>query len=197
MQGGGEASNREVGNGAAKSTEEKHLLLEVESASALQHRVADDVMNMFTCTYIRPCHTSFMSFCNIYACNYILQQIMASVNKYLTVFKPPYKEYGVERVKWVNYRPVTQITNSSAIEFNIAGTSADYLLLSKSKLHVKATIKHIDVGEQGASDTLFSLRVDCAPRGEQNCTGKNRERFSNRSFHGKTPYRIQVSYIYS
>ena len=69
---------------------------------------------------------------------------MASVNKYLTVFKPPYKEYGVERVKWVNYRPVTQITNSSAIEFNIAGTSADYLLLSKSKLHVKATIKHID-----------------------------------------------------
>ena len=70
--------------------------------------------------------------------------VMASISKYLSLFQPPYKEYGVEQIKWVNYRPVSQITNSSAIEFNIAGTSADYLLLSKTFLHVKVKIVHTD-----------------------------------------------------
>ena len=79
---------------------------------------------------------------------------MASVSKYITLFQPPYTEYGVEEIKWVNYRPVTQITNSSAIEFNIAGTSADYFLLSKSKLHVKATIKHTDGTNLEASEEV-------------------------------------------
>ena len=82
--------------------------------------------------------------------------VMASISKYLSLFQPPYKEYGVEQIKWVNYRPVSQITNSSAIEFNIAGTSADYFLLSKTFLHVKVKIVHTD-GTSLAKDEEVSL----------------------------------------
>lgn len=62
---------------------------------------------------------------------------MSAIKHELALFHPGAKERAVHAVSWVNHRPVSQISNSSAIEFNISGTSSDYILLSKTRLHVK------------------------------------------------------------
>ena len=55
----------------------------------------------------------------------------------LALFQPAAKERAVSEVDWVEYRPVSQLSSQGAIEFQISGTSSEYVLLSKTRLHIK------------------------------------------------------------
>ena len=59
----------------------------------------------------------------------------------LDLFKPPPVNTAVYRRDWVSYRPVSQITKGSPIQFTIPGTSSDYSDLKKTLLYVKVRIR--------------------------------------------------------
>ena len=68
---------------------------------------------------------------------------MSAMKHELALFHSGAKEKAIKEIFWINYRPVSQISNNSAIEFNISGTSMDYVLLSKTRLHIKVRLlKH-------------------------------------------------------
>ena len=69
---------------------------------------------------------------------------MASVSKTIALFQPAYTEIGIQEVKWINYRPTSQVTNSSALEFNIPGTSPEYVDLGRTYLNIKLKVTHAD-----------------------------------------------------
>ena len=80
---------------------------------------------------------------------------MSAIKHELALFHPGAKERAVTKVHWINFRPVTQISNSSTIEFNISGTSSDYVLLSKSRLYVQLRLlrpdgTHVDSTDEAA-----------------------------------------------
>ena len=69
---------------------------------------------------------------------------MSAIKHELALFHPGAKERAIKEVKWINYRAVSQISNSSCIEFNISGTSSDYILLSKTRLYVQLRLLKAD-----------------------------------------------------
>ena len=58
----------------------------------------------------------------------------------LTIFQPPPIDKTIQKEYWVEFNPIAAITDSSVIEFNIPGTSVDYINLPKTRLHVKYII---------------------------------------------------------
>lgn len=61
----------------------------------------------------------------------------------LSLFESPPIETATDKTEWIEYRPVTQITKGSTIEFYIPGTSNDYVDLKHSRLFIKCKItKH-------------------------------------------------------
>ena len=69
---------------------------------------------------------------------------MSSVTNELALFQPGAIERAVHEVDWINYRPVGQISKSSAIQFDISGSSTEYISLAKTRLHVKVRILRPD-----------------------------------------------------
>ena len=65
---------------------------------------------------------------------------MTVITNELALFQPGSKNYGIEECDYVSYRPSGQISNSSPIEFQISGTSSEYVLLSKTRLYVKVRV---------------------------------------------------------
>ena len=58
----------------------------------------------------------------------------------MSIFILPSIDNFIQRQYWVEFNPIATISESGAIEFNIPGTSVDYLNLSKTKLHIKYVI---------------------------------------------------------
>ena len=64
-----------------------------------------------------------------------------SMTERLSLFALPPTETGVEKKYYVNYRPVSQIVDSSApVEFSFGGDSGDMIDLKHSDLHCKVKI---------------------------------------------------------
>ena len=62
----------------------------------------------------------------------------------LDIFKPPPVDTAVYKREWISYRPVSQITKGSPIQFTIPGSSSDYKDLRKMNRHLKCKIKRQD-----------------------------------------------------
>jgi hypothetical protein len=62
----------------------------------------------------------------------------------MALFQPPPTNTAIEKVEFVDYRPVNQLTEGSALEFNISGNSTQYMDLKRTRLHVKAKIVKAD-----------------------------------------------------
>ena len=58
----------------------------------------------------------------------------------LDIFSIPYTQMSILKGPWVEYHPVSNITDSGPIEFNIAGTGEEYVDLSQTMLHVLAKV---------------------------------------------------------
>ena len=65
---------------------------------------------------------------------------MDVVQNSLSIFVPPPIDSSIQRQYWVEFNPIAAISESGAIEFNIPGTSVDYINLSKTKLHITYVI---------------------------------------------------------
>ena len=65
---------------------------------------------------------------------------MDVVQSSLSLFQPPPIDESIHKEFWVEFNPIASITDNGVIEFNIPGTSMDYINLSKSRLHIKYII---------------------------------------------------------
>lgn len=62
----------------------------------------------------------------------------------LAIFEKPVINAGVQKVRWIEYRPVNQITQDGSIDFVISGNGSNYVDLRRTYLHVKAKVVHSD-----------------------------------------------------
>ena len=62
----------------------------------------------------------------------------------LSLFQPPPIEKSIQKLEWVEFRPVGQISTGSTIEFNINSTGSDYINLKKSRLQLRCKIVKLD-----------------------------------------------------
>ena len=69
----------------------------------------------------------------------------------LDLFSVPFTQMSIVKGPWVEYHPVSNITDSGPIEFNIAGTAEEYVDLSQTMLHVQAKVVNAD-GTRLAND---------------------------------------------
>jgi len=58
----------------------------------------------------------------------------------LAIFDKPSVNTGVLSHKWVQYRPVSQISNTGVLQFNIPGTSNSYVNLKCTTLQIKGKV---------------------------------------------------------
>ena len=59
---------------------------------------------------------------------------MDIVQTSLGLFQPPPLDNAIQKEYWVEFNPIAAITSLGTIEFNIPGTSLDYINLAKTKL---------------------------------------------------------------
>ena len=58
----------------------------------------------------------------------------------LDLFSIPATQTSITKGQWIEYHPLTNITDSGPIEFNVSGSGDEYLDLAKTQLFVKAKI---------------------------------------------------------
>lgn len=58
----------------------------------------------------------------------------------LALFDVPPTNSGVEKVKWIDHRPVSQASEEGPLEFTISGSGNQYLDLKRTRLHVKVKV---------------------------------------------------------
>ncbi|XP_033746865.1 uncharacterized protein F54H12.2-like [Pecten maximus] len=96
--------------------------------------------------------------------------------KELMLFSLPPTQTGVEKMYYVDCRPVSQVTGNGPIEFHISGQTRDYISLSKSALYVKARIVKQDGTDLASAEktALINLplqsmwsQVDVSLQGKQ------------------------------
>ena len=86
----------------------------------------------------------------------------------LALFHPKPIDTSIEKIEYVEYRPISAINRNNVIEFNIAGNGSNYIDLRSTKLYVKARILHKDGSPISNEDevafvnlTLCSLFRQC------------------------------------
>jgi hypothetical protein len=72
----------------------------------------------------------------------------------LDIFSLPATQTSVESGAYVEYRPVSTLTDGSPIEFDIASSGDDYIDLANSYLYVKARLNRADGSDLEAADTV-------------------------------------------
>lgn len=73
-----------------------------------------------------------MSFLHKDSCLGVLSQ--------LDIFAVPTSETSLDRSNWIEYKPISSLTDDGAIEFVISGTTSEYIDLSETLLYIKCQI---------------------------------------------------------
>jgi hypothetical protein len=58
----------------------------------------------------------------------------------LALFQLPPTDTAIEKREWIEFRSVSQLNSDSTLEFNIPGSSMNYIDLKESRLHLKVRI---------------------------------------------------------
>ncbi len=77
----------------------------------------------------------------------------------LALFSTPPTNSGVERIQWIEYRPISQSMDSSSVEFNISGNSVQYVDLSRTQLHVKVKIDTVSGEKPAPTDSVAFVNL--------------------------------------
>ena len=89
----------------------------------------------------------------------------------LALFTEKPVDAGIEQIKYVEYRPTSQVAQGSLIEFQISGSGMDYIDLQKMRLYVKARILRPDgICQSGSSKYVPPGR----PLNKSNCSNAKR-----------------------
>ena len=67
-----------------------------------------------------------------------------SHNEGFAVFNMPPVDTSIDQKEWIEYRPVSQISSDSALEFNIPGNSMNYLSLKETRLAMQIRLLQSD-----------------------------------------------------
>ena len=78
----------------------------------------------------------------------------------LDLFTSPATQTSITKGQWIEYHPLSNITDSGPIEFNVSGSGEEYLDLARTLLFLKAKITKangiaIDLKEQVGPVNLF------------------------------------------
>ena len=84
------------------------------------------------------------------------------VHPELELFSGPPTQTAIESLQWVEYRPITTLSDSSPIKFVINGSGEEYVDLSESYLQVTAKILKL-VQTKGADGTVTGDDADVGP----------------------------------
>ena len=79
----------------------------------------------------------------------------------LDLFTIPATQTSIHKGQWIEYHPLSNITDTGPIEFNVSGTGEEYLDLARTQLYVKAKITKangtaLDADTQVGPVNLFS-----------------------------------------
>lgn len=77
----------------------------------------------------------------------------------LDLFTVPPSDVSIISGAWDAYHPISNLLDGSPIEFNVAGTSEEYVDLPQTKLHVKAKIVKADGTDLGAGDSVAPVNL--------------------------------------
>lgn len=77
----------------------------------------------------------------------------------LNLFNIPQKSCGIERVDWVDFRPIAPLAWDQAIEYNITGSGHQFIDLKRSFLHVKAKITRTEGGSIDSGDIAVPVNL--------------------------------------
>lgn len=77
----------------------------------------------------------------------------------LALFQKPAVNTGIIRNKWVEHRPISQISNSGLLEFNIDGTSTSYVNLKCSYLQITGKIVKSDGTNTDETDDVSFINL--------------------------------------
>ena len=75
----------------------------------------------------------------------------------LALWETPVTNTAVENICWEEFRPLSQITSTSAIEFNVPGTGLNYYDLSRTRLQVKLKVTNADGSNLPVSTSEVAL----------------------------------------
>ena len=78
----------------------------------------------------------------------------------LDLFTIPATQTSITKGQWIEYHPLSNITDSGPIEFNVSGSGEEYLDLAKTLLFIKAKITKangtaLELNEQLGPVNLF------------------------------------------
>ena len=78
----------------------------------------------------------------------------------LDLFIIPATQTSIQKGQWIEYHPLSNITDTGPIEFNVSGTGEEYLDLARTQLYMKAKITKangtaLDVDTQVGPVNLF------------------------------------------
>jgi len=71
---------------------------------------------------------------------FVHEQSCECTKSELDLFSVPPTQTSMEQGSWVEYHPLTTVTDGSPIEFDISGTGEDYIDFGNTMLYVKAKI---------------------------------------------------------
>ena len=57
----------------------------------------------------------------------------------LDLFTIPATQTSIHKGQWIEYHPLSNITDTGPIEFNVSGTGEEYLDLARTQLYVKVS----------------------------------------------------------
>ncbi len=77
----------------------------------------------------------------------------------LALFEKPSAETGIQSKEWITYRPINQLTEGSALEFSIQGTSTTYIDLKNTYLLVKAKVTKKDGTNLATTDNVTTINM--------------------------------------
>lgn len=84
--------------------------------------------------------------------SFLHQKSCECVKTELDLFSLPPTQTSIDSGKWIQYKPVSSITDNAPIEFVIPGHGDEYTDLSQTMIHVMANIKKSDGSDLAAAD---------------------------------------------
>jgi len=77
----------------------------------------------------------------------------------LDLFSVPPTQTSMEHGSWVEYHPLTTVTDGSFIEFDVSGSEDDYVDFANTMLHVKAKVTHGNYTDLAADSVVGPVNL--------------------------------------
>ena len=88
---------------------------------------------------------------------FVHHESQESTKSELDLFSIPATQTSITKGQWIEYHPLSNITESGPIEFNVSGSGEEYLDLAKTQLFAKVKITKADGGAIEAETKVWPV----------------------------------------